>query len=235
MFLIGFRIISFDIFNRSEDSGWDSHGNEQSIPLRAVGKPHESFSAFCWSVSDGIGGQKHHHLIWHWNFSTWQKKTDWLTDWSCLSIISIRTSFEHQWTGGCDWRRLVALHPEEVSLFFLLLLMTWILSATTKHLLTSCDGCKRVFRRLPTFAYHWTDKSLRHQHASPYILIHISDIQNAIVVTYSSVQCFRTPRQLTPRNPQGNLSFLFFLNIGRKSLRDRQRRWIVARRKKSKP
>ena len=136
-----------------------------------------------------------------------------LTDWSCLSIISIRTSFEHQWTGGCDWRRLVALHPEEVSLFFLLLLMTWILSATTKHLLTSCDGCKRVFRRLPTFAYHWTDKSLRHQHASPYILIHISDIQNAIVVTYSSVQCFRTPRQLTPRNPQGNLVFSFFFLI----------------------
>ena len=163
-----------------------------------------------------------------------KKLTDWLTgrvfrlfpSEQALSISELVDVIDGDWLPFTLKRYLF---------FLLLLLMTWILSATTKHLLTSCDGCKRVFRRLPTFAYHWTDKSLRHQHASPYILIHISDIQNAIVVTYSSVQCFRTPRQLTPRNPQGNLSFLFFLNIGRKSLRDRQRRWIVARRKKSKP
>ena len=119
MFLIGFRIISFDIFNRSEDSGWDSHGNEQSIPLRAVGKKKTTRKFFCIQLI---------RIRWHWGTKTsssymaleflhMTKKTDWLTDWSCLSIISIRTSFEHQWTGGCDWRRLVALHPEEVSLF----------------------------------------------------------------------------------------------------------------------
>ena len=87
MFLIGFRIISFDIFNRSEDSGWDSHGNEQSIPLRAVGKKKTTRKFFCIQLI---------RIRWHWGTKTSSSymaleflhmtKKNWLTDWLVVSF-----------------------------------------------------------------------------------------------------------------------------------------------------
>ena len=87
MFLIGFRIISFDIFNRSEDSGWDSHGNEQSIPLRAVGKKKNHTKVFLHSVDpyQMALGDKNIIILYGIGISPHDKK-NWLTDWLVVSF-----------------------------------------------------------------------------------------------------------------------------------------------------